>query len=154
MAGQRHERFRVNELTGSFEHDPLKTITLLHDSGTMEHVLPELAALQSFRPPDARHPAPRQPRKRRIRSGCIVLPVDHRGRPEKALNRLKATNEQTARIVGIVSLQARISDVTKHMTLDVLKRMMRDPHFQEALKLYGFRVAAHDPTQTLTRSNS
>ena len=45
----------------------------------------------------------------------------------------------------MVALQARMSETSKHVALDVLKWMMREPQFTEALKLYGIRVQAHDP---------
>ena len=47
-------------------------------------------------------------------------------------------------IMSIFELQERINAVTPHTTLDVLKRLMREKFFSDALSLYRSRVQAHD----------
>jgi hypothetical protein len=58
--------------------------------------------------------------------------------------RLKLSNGEREHILGILGLQHRISAVSEHTGMDVLKRLMREQHFADALKLYGMRVKAHD----------
>jgi poly(A) polymerase len=58
--------------------------------------------------------------------------------------RLKLPNDEQRHIYDMLAMQTRISVVTEHTSLDVLKKLMREKYFPDALKLYGMRIHAGD----------
>ena len=58
--------------------------------------------------------------------------------------RLKVPNDEQRHIYDMLAMQTRISVVTEHTSLDVLKKLMREKFFPDALKLYGMRIHAGD----------
>jgi len=132
------------ELTGSLAHDPFKTIDLMHQSGMLAHVLPEVASL----PEHAFHLTLEVLRQCRNESVPVALAALFSqvapNTVDRILKRLKADNAQSGHVLGVLALQPRIAAASQHVTLDVLKRLMRDPFFNDALHLYGLRMTAHD----------
>ena len=59
-------------------------------------------------------------------------------------SRLKFTNELRDHIIDVLTLQNRIMNATQHTSMDILKKLMRDKYFPDALKLFGMRVHAGD----------
>ena len=132
-----------DELTKSLAIDPARVVKSMDKSGLLSHVFPELGASNT-------HVIVRtlEGLGKHVGTGlgCAGLffkmdvPV-----MEKMCRRLKFHNEEIKHIKGIMELQPRITAVNRSTTMDVLKRLIRDPFFQDALKLYGARVRAADP---------
>ena len=133
------------ELTKAMGHDAYKTIKSMHTTGMLVHVLPELDQLSSHN------------------WAQVLATLSFIGtniKPELGLaaafymftsatatkigRRLKFTNDEIKHITSILDLQIRISAVTPQTTLDVLKRLMRETFFLDALTLYRCRVDAQD----------
>lgn len=134
-----------DELTKSLAIDPARVVKSMERSGLLGHVFHEM----TLSPSDMRTVV------RTLEGlgthvglglGCAGLffkmPVETL---RKMLNRMKFHNVEIKEIIGIIELQDRITAVTKTTTLDVLKRLIREPFFKSALKLYGARVHATDP---------
>jgi poly(A) polymerase len=135
----------TEELTKAMGHDAHKTIKGMNNTGILEHVLPEVAhmtpydyaqmmATLSFIGTNI-NPA------LGLAGALYMLPS---GSAEKIGKRLKFFNDTIKQITGIIDLQSRIGSVTAGTTLDVLKRLMREKLFPDALKLYGCRTEAQD----------
>ena len=133
------------ELIGSLEHDPFKTVDLMHQSGMLAHVLPEITSL----PGHTYHLTLEILRQCHTEGGLFALAALFSQLTLAAVNqlskRLKVTTAQQMYLQNVLGLQSRIASASQHMTMDVLKRLMREPNFDHALKLYGLRMQAHDP---------
>lgn len=137
----------TQELTGAlnFPGGPFKSFNTLKSTGLLEHILPELDSLSSS--------------KHSILVG-VLEQIHHESHlfglaaffcqldlktVGVIAKRLKLTNDDTEHILGILQLQPQIAEVTQSTSLDVLKKLMRNKDFGEALKLFGMRVKARDP---------
>ena len=134
------------EISGalSFPHGPAKSFNILKDTGMLEHIFPEVDRLS----PHQHSVLSAILHQSHTESHTFVLAallseLDLKIVPA-ILKRQKLSNDEQTHILAVLGLQSRISAVTVHTPLDVLKRLMREPFFADALKLYGMRVKAHD----------
>lgn len=135
------------EITGalSFPGGPMKSLQTLHHTGMLQHLLPEVDSLPAnlfqltMHIVDQVHHESHQFALAALFSQLPLTTVEH------VAKRLKLTNEEQKHILGMLELQPKISAAHHGAGMDVMKRLMRDTFFPDALKLFGFRVQAHDP---------
>ena len=134
------------ELTKAMGHDAYKTIKSMHNSGMLVHVLPELDQLSPSHWAQVLATLSFVGTNVKPELGlAAAFSMFNSATATKIGRRLKFTNDEIKHITSILDLQTRISAVTPQTTLDVLKRLMRETFFPDALTLYRCRVEAHDP---------
>ena len=134
------------EITGAlaFPHGPAKSFNILKDTGMLDHILPEVGKLSAHQHSvlvNILHQAHTETPTFAL--AALLSELDPKA-VQTIPARLKLSNGEREHILGVLGLQHRISTVTGHESLDVLKRLMREANFADALKLYGMRVKAHD----------
>ena len=133
------------ELTKALAHDAHRTIAGMQTSGMLIHILPEVANLSSMDLATTMQTLAHVGASVSVGMGLAAVLCKVPVHTVTGIGkRLKLTNDEIKHTVGILELQTRISEVTPHTTLDVLKRLMRAPFFEDALKLYSARVEAMD----------
>ena len=149
----------TSEITGAFAFPggALKSFNILKDTGMLAHIVPEVDKLSPHQHgvlTNLLHQAHSESHTFALAALFSELP---QSTVQAVSNRLKLSNEEKGHIYGILGLQSRIAAVHDHDSLDMLKRLMREAHFADALKLYGMRVKAgdgavnHHPFEFLTK---
>jgi poly(A) polymerase len=135
-----------NELIKGMGHDPYKMMVSMKTTGILKYVLPEVDSLspsQFSTMTTTLHDIGTGMNPELGMAGALMdFPS---ATAAKITRRLKFTNDEIKHITSVLDMQDRISKATPHTTMDVLKRLMRETFFKDALMLYKGRVAAHDP---------
>jgi poly(A) polymerase len=136
----------TQEISGAmaFPGGPAKSFDILMKTGMLEHILPELHALDSHQHGVLMNILHQAHAEGHTFALAALFSELHSPVVPAIAKRLKLSNDERDHILAILGLQSRISAVTEHTTLDVLKKLMREKFFPDALKLYGMRVVAHD----------
>lgn len=137
----------TQEITGAlaFPQGPLKSFNILKSTGMLGHLIPELDKL-----PPHQHDILLSVlgqighESHMFALAAFFCQLDLKT-VEKVAKRLKLSNDEQRYIYGVLGLQVRIAAVDPRTTMDVLKRLMREPNFADALNLYGMRMRAGDP---------
>ena len=136
----------TQEISGalSFPGGPLKSFNIMKDTGLLGHILPEVDDLT----PKQHSLVVNILNQAHTESHTFVLAAVFseldRNTVKRITMRLKLSNDEQSHIHTILDLQQRISTTTDNTSLDILKRLMRESFFADALKLYGMRVKAGD----------
>jgi len=131
----------TQELTKSLAHDPMMVVTSMKRTGVLKTILPEVDS------------EPRQDFDTTIKvlsevgrntttefGFCALLFKLPVSTITSLSRRLKFTNDLRDHILGVMALQPRIEIANPHVSMDVLKKLMRDKYFSDALRLFGMRV--------------
>jgi len=134
------------EISGalSFPGGPAKSFNIMRDTGMLSHIFPEIDQLT----PHQHAVLANILQQAHSEGNTFALAALFSELAPKTVQavalRLKVPNDEQKHIYDILGMQDRISAVSEHTTLDVLKKLMREQYFPDALKLYGMRVKAHD----------
>jgi len=134
------------EISGalSFPGGPAKSFNIMRDTGMLSHIFPEIDQLS----PHQHAVLANILQQAHSEGNTFALAALFSELAPKTVQavalRLKVPNDEQKHIYDILGMQDRISAVSQHTTLDVLKKLMREQYFPDALKLYGMRVKAHD----------
>jgi len=134
------------EISGalSFPGGPAKSFNIMRDAGMLSHIFPEIDQLT----PHQHAVLDNILHQAHSEGNTFALAALFSELAPKTVQavalRLKVPNDEQKHIYDILGMQDRISAVSQHTTLDVLKKLMREQYFPDALKLYGMRVKAHD----------
>jgi poly(A) polymerase len=134
------------EISGalSFPGGPAKSFNIMRDTGMLSHIFPEIDQLT----PHQHAVLDNILHQAHSEGNTFALAALFSELAPKTVQavalRLKVPNDEQKHIYDILGMQDRISAVSQHTTLDVLKKLMREQYFPDALKLYGMRVKAHD----------
>jgi poly(A) polymerase len=138
----------TQELSESMANDPYKTVVSMKKTGVLKTVMPEVDALTTTEFHAVLEVLKQVGTHTTTEFGFSALLFKlHVPVIESLCRRLKFTNDLRVHILGVVALQPRIATANHHQTLDVLKRLMRDKYFPDALKLFGFRVHVGEMAQ-------
>jgi poly(A) polymerase len=137
----------TQEITGalSFAGGPEKTFSYLKTTGMLAHILPELDQLSHDQTNTLERLLAHVHQESHSFALAAMFSLLDPKVVENIAKRLKLSNDEQKHVLAMLVLQPRITASTEHTTLDVLKKLMRNPFFDDALRLYGMRVAAHDP---------
>ena len=135
----------TQELVKSISHDPAKTVLSMKRTGALKTVLPEVDQ-ESAPDFDATMKVLDQVgRSTTTEFGfCALLFKLPAGVITALTRRLKFTNELRDHILEVMALQPRIMAATHFTSMDVLKKLMREKYFVDALRLFGIRVHIGD----------
>ena len=136
----------TQEISGalSFPGGALKSFNILKDTGMLTHIVPELDKLTPHQHENVLsilHQVHAEPHTFALAGLFSQLPLST---VQAVAKRLKLSNDEQKHIYAMLGMQERIVAVTEHTSLDVLKKLMREEFFADALKLYGMRIHARD----------
>jgi len=136
----------TEELRKALAIDGVRTISILADTGLLEHVLPEVAALEV----NDFHLMTRLLSKVKLVTGTSMgvlmatLFLKTTVNPVKLGVRMKLTNDEVDAMRAILALQGKMAMLGVAPSLAKVKRVMRSPHFADALALFAARVRLGD----------
>lgn len=138
----------IEELRGAvkFQHGPLNTFKYLADTGMLHTLLPELEPHKHDNV--LVHVLSQVHTDNHAFSLAAMLFQLGPKVAKNALKRLKAKNDEQDYVEAVLSLQDQIKHVTTHTAVHDIKRLIRTPHFEEAMTLYHMRLVAGDHTIT------
>src|ERR1700733_18862 len=124
----------TQEITGAltFPQGPERTFSYLKSTGMLAHILPELDKLTSE--PNAHYFLLMkvldqvQKESHPFALSAMLFELDLKT-VENIVKRLKLPNDEQKQILGILGLQTRITSANQHVSMDILKKLMRDPNF-------------------------
>ena len=136
----------TQEISGalSFPGGPAKSFDILKNTGMLSHIFPEVDRLSPHQHAVLTNILNQAHTETHTFALAALLSELDPKTIQAVANRLKLSNDEKGHIYAVLGLQHRISAVTEHTSMDLLKRLMREPFFADALKLYGMRVKAHD----------
>ena len=132
----------TQEITKSLEANPSRTLELLRATNLLKYIFPEVDRLSAHQHAVLTNILQQAHTETHKFALAALLSELDRNIVQRILKRQKLSNDEQSHILAVLGLQQRISAVSERTSMDVLKRLMREPYFTDALKLYGMRVRA------------
>jgi poly(A) polymerase len=134
----------TQEITKSLEANPGRTLELLQATNLLKYILPEVDNLSPKQHSTLMNILNQSHSESHMFALAALFSELDQNTVQRILKRQRLSNDEQSHILAVLGLQQRISAVSERTSMDVMKRLMREPFFADALKLYGMRVRAGD----------
>lgn len=136
----------TQEISGalSFPGGSAKSFDILRKTGMLEHIFPEIHNLSPHQHAVIDSILRQAHSESHMFALAALLSELDPNTIQAISKRLKLSNDEHGHISAMLFMQGQIRYMTEHTPMDVLKKLMREPFFVDALRLYGMRVKAHD----------